>query len=377
MQTRVVGIQHEGGRVQSMRVRAAGGDEYDVQGDQFLSSMPIRTLIRCLDPAPPREVIEAAENLRYRDFLTVALIIDRDDLFPDNWIYIHSDDVKVGRIQNFKNWSPEMVPDPARTALGLEYFVQENDDVWSMDDADLVEMGRREIAALNLASEEDVIDGAVVRMPKAYPVYDGKYQAALRVIREWLDGLENLQLIGRNGQHRYNNQDHSMVTAVYASQNIMGDNHNIWDVNVEDDYHEEHREVSSAAGGDRLVPGRIAKPTMEETLSEIFAKYDAVALGSAIGSIAGTLLFLATAILLVKGGETIGPNLSLLGNYLLGYDVSWGGAFLGLLEAGVGGFGFGWLLARLINAVIGREERQLLDRVVGMRSMNLFEGDER
>jgi len=377
MQTRVVGIRHEGGRVQSMRVRAADGDEYDVRGDHFLSSMPIRSLIRCLDPLPPREVIEAAESLRYRDFLTVALVIDREDLFPDNWIYIHSDEVKVGRIQNFKNWSPDMVPDPKRTALGLEYFVQENDEVWSMDDADLVELGRREVAALNLASADDVIDGAVVRMPKAYPVYDGKYQAALRVIREWLAGIENLQLIGRNGQHRYNNQDHSMVTAVYASQNIMGENHDIWDVNVEDDYHEEQRELGSAAGGgDRLVPGRTAKPTFEEALSEIFAKYDSVALGSAVGSVAGFLAFLATAILLIKGGNLVGQNLSLLGNYFLGYEVSWTGAFLGLFEAGLGGFGFGWVLASLINAVIDREERYLLDRVVGTRSMNLFEGDE-
>jgi protoporphyrinogen oxidase len=377
MQTRVVGIRHEGGRIQSMRVRAAGGDEYDVEGDQFLSSMPIRTLIRCLDPLPPREVIEAADSLRYRDFLTVALIIDREDLFPDNWIYIHSDEVKVGRIQNFKNWSPDMVPDPKHTALGLEYFVQENDEVWSMDDADLVELGRQEIAALNLASADDVIDGTVVRMPKAYPVYDGKYQTALRVIREWLAGIENLQLIGRNGQHRYNNQDHSMVTAVYACQNIMGDNHDIWDVNVEDDYHEEHRELSSAAGGgERLVSGQIAKPTIDEALAEIFAKFDSVALGSAVGSVAGILAFLATAILLIKGGEVVGPTLSLLGSYFLGYEVSWPGAFLGLLEAGIGGFGFGWVLASMINRVIDREERQLLDRVVGMRSMNLFEGDE-
>jgi hypothetical protein len=322
-------------------------------------------------------VIEAADSLRYRDFLTVALIIDREDLFPDNWIYIHSDEVKVGRIQNFKNWSPDMVPDPKRTALGLEYFVQENDEVWSMDDADLVELGRREVAALNLASADDVIDGAVVRMPKAYPVYDGKYQAALRVIREWLAGIENLQLIGRNGQHRYNNQDHSMVTAVYASQNIMGENHDIWDVNVEDDYHEEQPELGSAAGGgDRLVPGRITKPTFEKALSEIFAKYDSVALGSAVGSVAGFLAFLATAILLIKGGNLVGQNLSLLGNYFLGYEVSWAGAFLGLFEAGLGGFGFGWVLASLINAVIDREERYLLDRVVGTRSMNLFEGDE-
>jgi protoporphyrinogen oxidase len=379
MQTRVVGIRHEDGRVLSMRVRTADGDEHDVNGDQFISSMPLRTLIRCLEPPPPPEVVEAAESLRYRDFLTVALVIDREDLFPDNWIYIHSDDVKVGRIQNFKNWSPEMVPDPSRTVLGLEYFVQENDEVWSMDDADLIALGRREIAALNLASADDVIDGTVVRMPKAYPVYDGKYQESLRVIREWLSGIENLQLIGRNGQHRYNNQDHSMVTAVYASQNIMGENRNIWDVNVEDDYHEEHREVSSAAssGGDRLVPGRVARPSLDEALGEVFAKYDAFALGSAIGSVAGGLLFLATAMLLIKGGDTVGPNLSLLGNYLLGYQVSWGGAFLGLFEAGLGGFAFGWVLASMINRVIDREERVVFDRVVGMRTMNLFEGDER
>jgi hypothetical protein len=169
-----------------------------------------------------------------------------------------------------------------------------------------------------------------------------------------------------------------MVTAVYASQNIMGENHDIWDVNVEDDYHEEHRKVSEAAdsGGDRLVPGRVPEPTLDDALSEIFAKFDPVALGSAIGAVAGILLFLATVALLIKGGDPIGPNLSLLGNYFLSYEVSWGGALLGLFEAGLGGFGFGFALAWMINYVIDREERQLLDRVVGMRSMNLFEGDE-
>ena len=170
MRARVIGIQREGERVQSVRVRDAGGDECDVEGDQFLSSMPIRTLIRCLDPLPPQEVVEAANSLRYRDFLTVALIIDREDLFPDNWIYIHSNEVRVGRIQNFKNWSADMVPDRQRTTLGLEYFVQENDEVWSMDDAALLELGRQEVAALNLASADDVIDGTVVRVPKAYPI---------------------------------------------------------------------------------------------------------------------------------------------------------------------------------------------------------------
>ena len=378
METRVIGIQHDGGRVRSVRVRDARGNAYDVKGDQFLSSMPIRTLLRCLDPLPPSEVIDAGESLRYRDFLTVALIIDREDVFPDNWIYIHSDEVKVGRIQNFKNWSPDMVPDPRRTALGLEHFVQENDDVWSMDDADLVDLGRREVAWLNLVSAHEVIDGAVVLMPKAYPVYDGSYQAALLVIREWLTGIENLQLIGRNGQHRYNNQDHSMMTAVYASRNIIGERHDIWDVNVEGDYHEEDRGTHGAVtgGGDRLVPGRVARTTIEDALGQVFATYDSVALGTAVGLVAGVLIFLATAILLIKGGDPIGPNLSLLGHYFLGYEISVTGAVLGLVEAGLGGFGFGVVLASMINGVIARERRQLLNRVEGMRSMNLFEGDE-
>ena len=323
-------------------------------------------------------MIDAGDSLRYRDFLTVALIIDREDLFPDNWIYIHSDDVKVGRIQNFKNWSAEMVPDRRRTALGLEYFVQENDEVWSMDDADLVALGRREVARLDLVSADEVIDGAVVRMPKAYPVYDGRYQAALQVIRAWLAGIENLQLVGRNGQHRYNNQDHSMMTAVYASRNIIGESHDIWDVNVEDDYHEVHSGTRGAAtaGGDRLVPRRVDKATIEEALARVFANYDSVALGSAVGVVAGALVFLATAILLMRGGDPVGPNLSLLGHYLLGYEISWAGAVLGLVEAGLGGFGFGFVLASMVNGVVDRERRQLLNRVEGMRSMNLFEGDE-
>jgi protoporphyrinogen oxidase len=377
-ETSVIGIRHQDGRVQSLRVRDTSGHEEEVVGEQFLSSMPIRNLIHSLDPPPPREVIEAADSLRYRDFLTVALIIDKDDMFPDNWIYIHADELKVGRIQNFKNWSPEMVSDPKRTALGLEYFVQEHDESWSMEDADLIELGRREIAELGLASAEDVIDGTVVRMPKAYPVYDGNYQAALQVIREWLECLENLQLIGRNGQHRYNNQDHSMVTGVYAARNIIGESYDIWDVNVEADYHEEHREPDSEAGaaGDRLVPERIAQTTLQEALGQVFAKYDPVALGTAVGSVAGALIFMATAILLVMGGDVVGPTLSLLGNYFLGYEISWPGAFLGLLEAGVGGFAFGYALASMINRVISRELRQLLNRVEGMQSMNLFEGDE-
>ena len=142
--------------------------------------MPLSELIRVLDPAPPAEVLDAARRLRYRDFLTVGLIVEREDVFPDNWIYVHAPEVKLGRIQNFKNWSPEMVPEPGRTSLGLEYFVQEGDELWSMEDRALLDLGARECEALGLLRRDEVVDGTVVRMPRAYPVYDDGYQAASR-----------------------------------------------------------------------------------------------------------------------------------------------------------------------------------------------------
>lgn len=209
-----------------------------VEGSHFISSMPIRELIQKLDPPPPTRVLEAAMNLHYRDFLTVALIINKPDLFPDNWIYIHDPDVKVARIQNFKNWSPHMVPDGRKTCLGLEYFCFEGDELWTMSDSALTALGRREVEALGLAQAADVEDGAVVRMPKAYPVYDAPYPAALREIRNFLDGLDNLQLVGRSGLHKYNNQDHSMLTAMLAVKNLMGATFDIWAVNQEQEYHE-------------------------------------------------------------------------------------------------------------------------------------------
>ncbi len=200
----------------------AEGRSTRYHGRHFLSTLPVRELIRAMSPAAPDEVIRAADSLKYRDFLTVVLIVDRAETFPDNWIYIHEPDVKVGRVQNFKNWSPDLVPDPSKTSLGLEYFCFEGDDLWTTSDADLIELGRREIEAIGLARASEVIDGCVVRMPKAYPVYDDHYQAHLAVIRGWLRTLPNLELAGRNGMHKYNNQDHSMMTALLAARNILG-----------------------------------------------------------------------------------------------------------------------------------------------------------
>ena len=215
----------------------AGGEVFT--GRHFISSIAIRDLIECMTPSPPESVMQAAAKLQYRDFLTVALVLRRRDIFPDNWIYVNDPSVKMGRIQNFNNWSPEMAPDPETTCLGLEYFCFEGDGLWSMPDEELMELGKVELRKLGLARPEDVVDGAVVRMRKAYPIYDGQYAPAVLAIRTFLKRLPNLQLVGRNGMHRYNNQDHSMFTALLAARNILGGKYDLWRVNVEEEYLED------------------------------------------------------------------------------------------------------------------------------------------
>jgi protoporphyrinogen oxidase len=256
MDVAVESIEHDGTAITAFVTRDSRGRRTRYLGRHFVSTLPVRTLIRSMSPAAPAEVLEAANALKYRDFLTVVLIVDRAETFPDNWIYIHEPDVRVGRVQNFKNWSPSMVPDPSKSSLGLEYFCFEGDGLWTMPDEQLVALGRREIDAIGLVKAADVIDGCVVRMPKAYPVYDGAYQAHLAVIRGWLKGFPNLELAGRNGMHKYNNQDHSMMTALLAARNILGlGSFDTWKVNTDAEYHEDGGEESAPAG--RAVPRRI------------------------------------------------------------------------------------------------------------------------
>ncbi len=240
LNTEVVRLCHDGKRVHSLVART-DGSEYVIEGTHVLSSMPITHLIARLDPPPPEAVQQAARGLSYRDFLLIALVVDKADVFPDNWIYIHSPRVKVGRIQNFKNWSAAMVSDASKTCLGMEYFCNRGDNLWSLPDDDLIAMAARELATIDLAPEEAIIEGKVVRQTMAYPVYDGTYSRHVAVIRNYLAGLENLQTVGRAGMHRYNNQDHSMLTAMLAVKNLLGDTHDLWDVNVERSYHEEFR----------------------------------------------------------------------------------------------------------------------------------------
>ncbi len=241
-----VKVKREGARVMGVEAVVAGAPQF-FPATEVINSAPLTELIAKIDPPPPLEIAAAVKHLSYRDFLSVVLIVDQPDLFPDNWIYIHSPEVKVGRIQNFANWSPFMVPDPATSSLGLEYFCTEGDALWNMSDADLLELGKREMAQIGLTRNAKVIDGTVVRQLKAYPVYDSVYVEHLEKLKRYLAGLSNLQTVGRNGLHKYNNQDHSMLTAIYAVENLLGlGQHDLWEVNTERSYHEEVR-VSGGA----------------------------------------------------------------------------------------------------------------------------------
>jgi protoporphyrinogen oxidase len=215
------------------------GEFFQQEGTHFISSIPLKELMFSLDPPPPKEVKAAAAALRYRDFITVCLVVNRADVFPDTWIYIHDPSVKVGRVQNYKNWSMAMVPDPKITTLGMEYFCFEGDGLWTATEHDLAELAIREAVEIGLVRAEEVQDAFVVRMPKAYPIYDQEYQTHLNTIREWVCQFHNLQPVGRNGMHHYNNQDHSMMTAMLAAKNIeTGSRYDCWQVNTEAEYHE-------------------------------------------------------------------------------------------------------------------------------------------
>lgn len=239
----VIAIHHDGQQVTRIDVREPHGAIQSLCGSQVISTIPIRHVIERCSPALPDEVLAAARQLKYRDFLTVALIINAPALFPDNWIYLHDETILAGRIQNFKNWSPDMVADPQKTCLGLEYFCFEGDGLWESPDQDLVQLAGSELVKLRICSLDMIEDGVVVRQPKAYPVYDDQYKSHVKVIREYAEcHLSNLYFVGRNGMHHYNNQDHSMMTALLAARNIaLGACYDPWKVNTDAEYHEEAR----------------------------------------------------------------------------------------------------------------------------------------
>ena len=240
LETRVVGMRHERGRVTAIVVEQAG-QRHEILCENVISSMPLSALIRGLGSEVPVQVRQAASGLRYRDFLIVALTCRKADVFPDNWVYIHSPQARVGRIQNFRNWSPDMIAPGVGTTLGMEYFCSRGDDLWSMDDAELVDLARRELAALGLVDLADIgTEGLVIRELNAYPVYDASYRQHVDALRAYLKGFSNLHTVGRNGMHRYNNQDHSMLAGHHAALQMMGmPELDPWEVNTERSYYEE------------------------------------------------------------------------------------------------------------------------------------------
>jgi protoporphyrinogen oxidase len=336
LNTEAVQLICESGRITRVAC-LQDGQRTEIPVGHLISSIPISKLATMIRPEPPPAVFEAAGNLSYRAFIIVGLILDKEFLFEDQWIYIHSKDVRVGRIQNFKNWSKDMVPDPHKTSIGMEYFCNEGDELWNMDDAELAKLGASELAKLELADASKVTDHFVVRQAKAYPIYDREFGQHLDLTRNYLETIENLQTVGRNGMHRYNNMDHSMYTGMLAAKNVLGGNYDIWQVNEDDQYLEE----DAAAAEKRVL--------WENILTSAFARLDKFAFAVATGVVSGGLLFAATLWLVIKGGEVVGPNLSLLEQYFIGYTVTVKGAFIAFGYSFFWGFLFGWLIAYLRN----------------------------
>ena len=263
-----------------MTATVADGGEAVITAKHVISSAPMRELAARIHPLPVS--IPQASDLKYRDFLTVALMIKSDDLFPDNWIYIHDSKVQVGRVQNFRSWSPEMVPDPSIACVGLEYFCFENDGLWSSSDEDLIALATKEMAILGLCNADDVVGGSVVRQEKAYPVYDGSYAENVEAMRDELETkFPTLHMVGRNGMHRYNNQDHAMMTAMLTVENIDAGSrvYNIWNVNEDAEYHESGDEGEQAvfaepkvSKGVELSEGQAAALQSERDVPKRIAK---------------------------------------------------------------------------------------------------------
>jgi protoporphyrinogen oxidase len=254
MNSEVSGIEYSGNTIKAITYTdLSSGINKSVSGDYFFSTMPVKELINAMGESVPRQVKEISEGLQYRDFITVGLLLNKlkiknetrittlNGLVPDNWIYIQERDVKVGRLQIFNNWSPYMVSDIEKVWLGLEYFCNEGDQLWSMKDDEFIKFTIDELHSIDIIDKTDVVDSTIIRMPKTYPAYFGTYLQFSK-IREFTDKFENLFLIGRNGMHKYNNQDHSMLTAITAVNNIIikkVSKENIWDINTEEEYHEE------------------------------------------------------------------------------------------------------------------------------------------
>lgn len=249
LNSKIIEINNDGDKIVSVKVQnTQTGEIQEHVADYFISTMPVRDLILGLGQDLPENVKSVAKGLQYRDFMTVGLLLKKLEInngsVPDNWIYVQENDVKLGRIQVFNNWSPYLVENPDNIWLGLEYFCNEGDELWTMPDVDFSKFAVEELTKIGIINPSDVLDSVVIRIPKAYPAYFGTYDD-FGIIKEFVDKIENLYLIGRNGMHRYNNMDHSMLSAMQAVENIVSgnkDKSNIWNINAEEEYHETRKD---------------------------------------------------------------------------------------------------------------------------------------
>lgn len=243
LNSRITCVNREGFTVKSVEYTDAEGRKHVREGSEFISSIPLTELIAILKPAADSGTVDAAERLRYRSLITVDIIVNKRDVFPDNWIYIHSPEVRLGRVQNFKNWSGSMVPDSSKTSLGLEYFCDEDDELWNMQDSRLFDLAAEEVEKIGLCKSSCIEDYVVMRVPKAYPVYIRGYRQHAGKIEAYLRKFKNLQPVGRYGLFKYNNMDHSIMTGLYAADNILHGSriHDIWSINTDSEYHEERK----------------------------------------------------------------------------------------------------------------------------------------
>ena len=335
LNSEVVSLKHSNGRVVNVLCRHNENGVIEMPVHHIISSMPVNQLIARLDPKAPDDVLEAANRLEYRSFILVGLIIRKESLFQDQWLYIQDPEIQVGRIQNFKNWSPDMVADLRKTSLGMEYFCTEGDELWSKSDQDLIGLATKELASLGLVQREDITRGFVIRQSNAYPVYAEDHHKNLQVIRDFIGTIGNLQTIGRNGMHRYNNMDHSMFMGMLSAKNVTGERHHLWD------YEETYPDVERK--------DMVAQRNFEKTVIQTFARMDTLALATAVGAVSGLFFFLLTLWLIMKGGDIVGPNLQLLGQYFIGYTVTLKGAFIAMGYGFVWGFVFGGLFGFFRN----------------------------
>lgn len=232
-------ISWSGNRIDHVTIQKKDGHFEKLPVSHLCTSIPLTLFVQRMNPEPPQEVLSACQNLRFRSFMTVNLIFNKACVFPDNWIYVHSPGVVLGRIQNYKNWSPYMVTNSETTTLGAEYFVTEGDHLWNMKNETLIQFALRELDQLGIISPKYFVDGFVVRAANVYPVYGPSYQSSLAIIRSFLDGIRNLQVMGRSGMFRYNNSDHALLTGLYAARNVQGSRYDLWAIEPDHEHHEE------------------------------------------------------------------------------------------------------------------------------------------